>query len=621
MINSYIPLYRKYRPQKFADVVGQESVVKTLSNAITLGKVAHAYLFTGPRGTGKTSLARILAKSLNCIEGPTLDPCGKCQNCIDIKAGNFVDVIEIDAASNRKVEDARNLLEKVQFVPISGKYKIYIIDEVHMLTTEAFNTLLKTLEEPPQNLIFILATTEAHKVLNTIISRCQRFDFRRIQQDLITERLQKISELENLNINNKALSLISRKSGGGLRDALSLLDQASVLATVQQELGEKDIATLLGSLQEDVLFEIVNNIVSKNAGNLITLLDKIIQSGNEPIQIIRELINYFRNLLLAKTTNNIEEIISIINVSEQFYEQLKYQSEKFEPLEITQIIDKLASYEKILRTTSQQQLWIEIALISICHRYDIQVVKDLELRIEKLEEALVTHNFSEIKISAPPARQIPVTKPEIKPDIKPEVKEIKAVEIKDIKQEPVKTEIKKPEEAVIPVVSNIASSSGNLDQDWKNLLDNINYPPTKGVFASLAKPVEINSQRVVIVFKSEANVKQAQEKSKLEHIEKALKNIFGTVPKIIIRTSLPEDDKITNTMPKQEKFEQIYQEIEEIPAKNTLKIDIVEQSIEPMDEEVSTAINEIDKNISIQENMPDQAKFVLQLFPGSKILE
>ena len=192
MSSSYIPLYRKYRPQKFKDIVGQESIVNTLSNAIELNKVAHAYLLTGPRGTGKTSTARIFAKSLNCQKGPTLEPCGECPSCLDIVGSNAIDVIEIDAASNRKVEDARNLLEKVQFVPVAGKYKIYIIDEVHMLTTEAFNTLLKTLEEPPPNLVFILATTEAHKVLNTIISRCQRFDFRRIKQDLIVNKLKDI---------------------------------------------------------------------------------------------------------------------------------------------------------------------------------------------------------------------------------------------------------------------------------------------------------------------------------------------------------------------------------------------------------------------------------------------
>ena len=216
MGESYIPLYRKYRPQTFADLIGQEALVKTLSNAIKLDKVAHAYLFTGPRGTGKTSSARIFAKSLNCVNGPTTEPCGKCPNCLDMMNGSSLDVIELDAASNNSVEDARNLLEKTQFVPISGNYKIYIIDEVHMLSTAAFNALLKTLEEPPKKLIFILATTEPHKVLETIISRCQRFDFRRIKSEDIFKRLKHISELEKINITDEAIRLIARKSFGGM---------------------------------------------------------------------------------------------------------------------------------------------------------------------------------------------------------------------------------------------------------------------------------------------------------------------------------------------------------------------------------------------------------------------
>ena len=328
--NSYTPLYRKYRPQKFGDIVGQEAIVKTLSNALELNKVAHAYLLTGPRGTGKTSTARIFAKSLNCEKGPTLEPCEKCPSCTDITNSNAIDVIEIDAASNRKVEDARNLLEKVQFVPVAGKYKIYIIDEVHMLTPEAFNTLLKTLEEPPPNLVFILATTEAHKVLNTIISRCQRFDFRRIRQDLIVERLKEIIKLENLNISDNALSLIARRAGGGLRDALSLLDQVSILASVQKEVTEKDILTLLGCLQEDTLSSLTSAIANRDTTTLVSILDDIVQLGSEPVQVIRELMNHFRNLLLAKTTGNISELKSITDVSEQFYGVLKKQAESFE---------------------------------------------------------------------------------------------------------------------------------------------------------------------------------------------------------------------------------------------------------------------------------------------------
>ena len=228
-MDNYIPLYRKYRPQQLEELVGQEHVKRALTNAIENNKISHAYLFTGPRGTGKTSTARIFAKSLNCVEGPTIHPCGKCENCIDITNSTPMDVIEIDAASNRKVEDAQNILERVMYAPVNSRYKIYIIDEVHMLSDTAFNALLKTLEEPPKNVIFILATTEVHKVLDTIKSRCQRYDFRRITTDDIVKHLRMISDKEEINITDDALVMIAKNSAGGMRDSIALLEQLSVL--------------------------------------------------------------------------------------------------------------------------------------------------------------------------------------------------------------------------------------------------------------------------------------------------------------------------------------------------------------------------------------------------------
>ena len=227
--NNYLPLFRKYRPQSFKDVIGQEFTVRALENAIKLNKIANAYLFCGPRGTGKTSSARIFAKSLNCIEGPTVNPCQKCQSCLDVTNASGLDVIEIDAATNRGIDDAKELINKVQYAPMNGKYKIFIIDEVHMLSKEAFNALLKTFEEPPKNVIFILATTEPHKVIETIVSRCQRFDFRRITIDDIVKRLREISDIEKINIDDEALYTIAKNVSGGMRDSLALLDQASIL--------------------------------------------------------------------------------------------------------------------------------------------------------------------------------------------------------------------------------------------------------------------------------------------------------------------------------------------------------------------------------------------------------
>ena len=263
MNKNYVPLYRKYRPQTLDTLVGQEHVKKTLTSAIELGKIAHAFLFTGPRGTGKTSTARILAKSLNCKNGPTIHPCGECESCRDITNSVPIDVIEIDAASNRTVEDAQNILEKIQYVPVHGKYKIYIIDEIHMLSNHAFNALLKTLEEPPENVIFILATTEVHKVLDTIKSRCQRFDFRRITTDDIVKHLRYISDQEKIKITDDALYTIAKNSAGGMRDSISLLDQLSLLG-VSKEITTDDVNSILGRISFDVLHTLSDKIISSS---------------------------------------------------------------------------------------------------------------------------------------------------------------------------------------------------------------------------------------------------------------------------------------------------------------------------------------------------------------------
>ncbi|MDD3013345.1 MAG: DNA polymerase III subunit gamma/tau [Candidatus Gastranaerophilales bacterium] len=631
MGSSYIPLYRKYRPQQFKDLVGQEAISRTLSNAIELNKVAHAYLFTGPRGTGKTSTARIFAKSLNCQEGPTLEPCGVCPSCIDIASGNAIDVIEIDAASNRKVEDARNLLEKVQFVPVAGKYKVYIIDEVHMLTTEAFNTLLKTLEEPPANLVFILATTEAHKVLNTIISRCQRFDFRRIKQDLIVERIKYICSIEKLHIDDSAMNLIARRASGGMRDALSLLDQVSILATLNEKVTDKDILNLLGSLQEDTLLKLVESIADKDTTGLLSILNEIVQLGNEPVQIIRELMNYFRNLMLVKTSENIDEIKTLIDVSEQFYEGLKKQSEKFDAAEIPQIIEKLSEHEKTLKTASQQSLWLEVALISICHRQDIKVIKDLEARISKLEEAVSGGN---IQVSIPKVNY-PVEMP------KQETVKVQSVAvikesfssttdiISKVQKEIVSQGVKLENQEINTVSSSF--NSEDLSSNWSKLLGNIDSIPTRSLFSDIAKPIEISSEKIILAFANDMYLKLAQGKTKIAPFEKAAQKLFGTTPNIVFRQGKLEETKnVTSkkhSVPaadviqpiKKENFEQISQDFEEIPKKQVSKVVIAETPQSSIDEDIIEEIKISEK--SIQEiSLPENAKMIKDLFQG-KVIE
>ncbi len=294
---SYLVLARKYRPQTFDEIYSQNHITTILKNTIELDRTAHAYLFTGPRGVGKTSLARIFAKSLNCLnDGPTITPCNVCPNCTEITQGNSNDVIEIDGASNTGVDDIRDLQKELMYSPSTSKYKIYIIDEVHMLSKSAFNALLKTLEEPPENVIFIFATTEPHKVLPTIISRCQRFDFKRIPIPDIIDRLKSICKIEKISIEDEALFMIAKKADGSMRDGQSLMDQ--VLAFGKDEITLTDILSIFGIVHYDVYNKIMHCIASKNASKIITLLHDIMEKGNDIQEFLNGLLDYIRNLLL-----------------------------------------------------------------------------------------------------------------------------------------------------------------------------------------------------------------------------------------------------------------------------------------------------------------------------------
>ncbi len=654
MTQNYIPLYRKYRPQSFADLVGQEALVKTLSNAINLNRIAHAYLFTGPRGTGKTSTARIFAKSINCKNGPTLEPCGECPNCLDITNGTSIDVIEIDAASNRKVEDARNLLEKVQFVPASGKFKVYIIDEVHMLTTEAFNTLLKTLEEPPPNLVFILATTEAHKVLNTIISRCQRFDLRRIQAPLIVERMKHIVDIENINISDEALNIIAKRSFGGMRDALSLLDQASMLSSEEKQVNEDDILGLLGSISEELLLKISNALANKDSSELISLIDHLVQMGNEPSQVVKELVNHFRNMMLVSTTGNVEGLKNLVDASEQTLNELKEQSKKYEIIEIAQIIEKLSEAERTLKTTTQQYLWLEVALINICFRNDIQVIKDLEDRIEKLEQFISGNNPIPVQsLSAAPA--LPEYTPTLprQTDVVVQANPIKPTpqsvstesKVQTTAQEkPVPQPIKKEETSSNnyatrpePTMPAPVQSNQPLAITWKNLLEHIESVPSRMFFFSLSKPIEVNTEKIVITFASENFVKKAQSKAKIDPLERAAMQLFGCTPRIIVRTPLPEDDGIIKNQvmqqptsapvpkaaPAQRPVATPQPEIDEPPQKMTKvqeeKIVVSAKPKEALSKDVEEELDSINA-VPVYIKLGEQAKIVKDLFNG-KVIE
>ncbi|MDR3614904.1 MAG: DNA polymerase III subunit gamma/tau [Candidatus Obscuribacterales bacterium] len=397
MVEKYQPLYLKYRPQSLADLVGQKAVAQTLTNAIDHDRICHAYLFTGPRGTGKTSSARILAKSLNCEKGPTATPCQVCTACIEIREGNSPAVFELDAASNNSVDDARSLIERAPLVAQGGRFKLYIIDECHMLTKEAFNALLKTIEEPPDKVIFILATTEEHKVPPTIISRCQRLMFRLVNQGELKEHLRNVAKKENINIEEEALELVARRSAGGLRDALGLLDQASLLSTQSQAVSVSDLLALMGAVQEDVLLQISASIKENDGNTVLKSVQALLLDGREPAVVVQELAKHFLNL--AKACYNTEAKNSdsgadhAILGSALYLDGLAKQSKDFAPAEIAQIVELLDKLEQTVRRSSQGSLNLEMGLLSICHRHDILLFKEVSERLANVEAAVAGNDF------------------------------------------------------------------------------------------------------------------------------------------------------------------------------------------------------------------------------------
>lgn len=608
MNKNYIPLYRKYRPQTIEQIVGQEHIKKALANAIEMNRISHAYLFTGPRGTGKTSTARIFAKSLNCEKGPTISPCNECENCKNITNSIPIDVIEIDAASNRSVNDADEIIQKVALAPVQSRYKIYIIDEVHMLTNQAFNALLKTLEEPPKNVIFILATTEVHKVLDTIKSRCQRFDFKRITTDDIAKHLRYISDKEQINITDEALKYIAQNSAGGMRDSIALLDQLSVLNSTDTAISVDDINRLLGRLSFSSLTSLFEAVASSKQNEALDVLNSIYNHGNEPSQILSNFLEYLRNALILKSVGD-ADTTGVVQLNE---EQIKTLKDKVQPLESHQIIsliDKCAAYIKELKLTANPKLWLDVAILDLSNLTENTKLEDLQKRISALEAGAPTKKVNVSVYNTPPS---PVMKQEVKP-ARPVVPDIvqKARMAASQPQKPETQEVVKSatEEEVLTqaVPMSKPASSNGVKALWAKLLENISSFPSRAILKQQALPVKITQEEVILSIKNPSWLKQfGPEGTKHHFIVEASNSLFvGSTPKVIVRAPAAGDDKMRNEQQSSSGSE------DESPAPAQSKTPLIQPQPEMNDEEVKEIVstqNEAPKPSPIQNKIQQAAK-------------
>ena len=530
MPNIHKPFHQKYRPNNLDELVGQKFISITLKQALLTKKIAPAYLFNGPRGTGKTSSARIFAKSLNCqaFDQPTITPCCKCDLCRQITDGSALDIIEIDAASNTGVENIREIIERARFAPTQARWKVYVIDECHMLSTAASNALLKTIEEPPSRVVFILATTNPERVLNTIKSRCQKFDFRRISPSDIFQHLSEIAEKESIKYEVQALKMIAKRSNGGMRDAQSLLEQLNLLP---EGITINNIQNLLGEVSESELTNLIKSLVENNPESLIITCNKLYDAGNEPLQIIIGLLNITRDLLLHTTNNKYSDLYY---TSDEFQDELDKISKTINKSTIINWHNNLRNIEYQIKSSDNPRLWFEIHLTGLLGNQEIN-------SFENKQES--KNNTTEEKHES--RKNIAINKENIsneiqKPSIQKEITHKELIEKKDEKLE--KFEVLEKESIENISENNQNNPGSNLKDKWELILSKVELPSTRMLLSQQAELESFDSEKITIALSPNW---ENMIKSRKVIIENTVKKIFGD--RIILNFSTKQLNKSNPT--------------------------------------------------------------------------
>ncbi len=512
MPNIHKPFHQKYRPNNLDELVGQKFISITLKQALLTKKIAPAYLFNGPRGTGKTSSARIFAKSLNCqaFDQPTITPCCKCDLCRQITDGSALDIIEIDAASNTGVENIREIIERARFAPTQARWKVYVIDECHMLSTAASNALLKTIEEPPSRVVFILATTNPERVLNTIKSRCQKFDFRRISPSDIFQHLSEIAEKESIKYEVQALKMIAKRSNGGMRDAQSLLEQLNLLP---EGITINNIQNLLGEVSESELTNLIKSLVENNPESLIDTCSKLYDAGNEPLQIIIGLLNITRDLLLHTTNNKYSDLYY---TSDEFRDELDKISKTINKSTIINWHNNLRNIEYQIKSSDNPRLWFEIHLTGLL---DSQEINSFKNKQESKNNTPAEEHESRKNI---PINNENNSDEMRKPSIKEEITHKELIEKKDEKLE--KFEVLEKESVENISENNQNNPGSNLKDKWELILSKVELPSTRMLLSQQAELESFDSEKITIALSPNW---ESMIKSRKVIIENTVKKIFG----------------------------------------------------------------------------------------------